>query len=278
MPGGGTNGAGGTNSSNNGQANESSSPPLPAQFEPNGNWIVYVARIEQYFVAYNITEDGRKRAILLTSLSQDVYELLTDLCFPDLPETKALKDICEILKTHYRPKVSVYAERRKFYDAQQNEGESVADYVARLKGLTRHCKLGDSFNQVLRDKFVCGLLRGPLFNKAMELEPTADLAACIEVIVKKEATLDQNVSTVTESVCYIKSNANPCHVCGDTKHKSQSCKFKSYVCRSCNVKGHLARACNKKSGQTKQAGHHYVDFDEDNQLGYDYSEGVERIT
>lgn len=281
MPGGGSSGTGGTNSNQN----DSSNPPLPAQFEAGGNWIVYVARIEQYFVAYNITDDNRKRGILLTSLSQDVYELLMDLCFPILPETKSFKEINEILTKQYKPAVSVYAERRKFYDAGQKQGESVADFLARLRGLTRHCKLGNSFNDVLRDKFVCGLLRGPLFNKAMELEPTADLEACVDAVIRKEATLGQGLSSSTESMHYVKSSSKSCYVCGDASHESKACKFKGYVCRSCNTKGHLAKVCKRKQNQTqdqtKQAGHHYVELDgdghQDEDDDYDYGE-AERIT
>lgn len=67
MPGGSTGGTSSTSSNNN-----DSSLPLPAQFEASGNWIVYVARVEQYFVAYKIDDDNRKRAILLTSLSEGV--------------------------------------------------------------------------------------------------------------------------------------------------------------------------------------------------------------
>lgn len=269
MPGGGSTGTGSTNSSND-------SPPLPVQFEANGNWIVYVARIEQYFVAYNIEDANRKRAILLSSLSEDVYSTLMDLCFPDLPETKSFKEINEILKSHYQPVVCVYAERRKFYEAQQNENESVAEYVARLKGLSRYCKFGSTFNEVLRDKFVCGLLKGPLFNKAVELEPTAKLEACIELVIKKEATLKQNSSEV--SVHYVKRGNESCYVCGDASHKSQACKFKSYVCRSCNTKGHLAKVCKKKQNQTQDQTKrvNYVELDKDSHQ--DRDDDIERIT
>lgn len=268
MTGGSTSGTGSTNSG-------SDSPPLPVQFQANGNWIVYFARIEQYFVAYNIEDANRKRAILLSSLSEEVYSTLMDLCFPDLPATKSFKEINKILEGHCQPVVCVYAERRKFYDAQQSENESVAEYVARLKGLSRYCKFGSSFNDVLRDKFVCGLLKGPLFNKAVELEPTAKLEDCIELVVKKEATLKQNSSEV--SVHYVKRSNESCYVCGDASHKSQACKFKNYICRSCNTKGHLAKVCKNKQNQaqepTKRVDHHYVELDGDyhqDEDDYDY--------
>ncbi|KAG4074725.1 hypothetical protein HA402_008451 [Bradysia odoriphaga] len=126
MPGGNSSGTGDTNSS----GNNNDSPPLPAQFEASGNWMVYVARLEQFFIAYNIKEDNRKRAMLLTLLSEDVYSTLMDVCFPNAPETKTFKEINDILKKQYQPAVCVYAERRNFYNAKQTINESVADYLA----------------------------------------------------------------------------------------------------------------------------------------------------
>lgn len=219
---------------------------------------------------------------MLTSLSLDVYELLLDLCFPGLPEAKSYKEINEILKEHYKPSVSVYAERRKFYEAQQNKCETVANYVARLKGLTRHCKFGTSLKDVLRDKFVCGLLKGPLFNKALELEPTATLEACVEVIVQKEAAMEQSDSMSTESVHYVRSSGISCVVCGDASHKSEECRFKGYVCRSCNTKGHLAKMCKKKRNQTqgksKQISQNFVELDPDEQYNQNDASDDERFT
>lgn len=54
--------------------------PLPMQFGNNNNWIVYADKLDQYFLAYKIIDDNQKRAILLTSLDEDVYETLSDLC------------------------------------------------------------------------------------------------------------------------------------------------------------------------------------------------------
>lgn len=46
------------------------------------------------------------------------------LCISDLLEIKPFKDTGEVLKPHYQPAVSVYAERNNFY-AHENDGEFV---------------------------------------------------------------------------------------------------------------------------------------------------------
>ena len=63
----------------------------------------------------------------------------------------------EILKKHYQPALSVIVERFQFYKRTQKEGESVAEYVAKLKELLTHCQFEAYLNAALRDRLVCGL-------------------------------------------------------------------------------------------------------------------------
>lgn len=159
-------------------------PPLPTPFQADANWNIYAAHIEQYFLAYNITDDNRKRAILLTSLSFGVFSTLWDFYFPDNPATKTYGDICEVLKAHFSH--SVYDERSEFYDAKQQEYESVMDSIARLVGLTRKCRFIEHFDNVLRDKFVCGLLKNAVFNKGIQIEPMVSFEEYVLVALEQE--------------------------------------------------------------------------------------------
>ena len=63
----------------------------------------------------------------------------------------------EILKKHYQLALSVIAERFQFQKRTQKEGESVAEYVAKLKQLSTHCRFEAYLNVALRDRLVCGL-------------------------------------------------------------------------------------------------------------------------
>ncbi|KAL1472089.1 hypothetical protein MTO96_039541 [Rhipicephalus appendiculatus] len=40
---------------------------------------------------------------------------------------------------------------------KQQEGESVREYIADLRRLTKNCNFGDSLNRILRDRIVCGI-------------------------------------------------------------------------------------------------------------------------
>lgn len=162
---------------------------LPVQFQDEYNWNIYAAYIEQYCLADKITNDNRKRAILLSSLSFGVFSKLWDFYFPGNPTTKTFRDICEVLEMH--SKHSVYDERSKFYDAKQQKKESVLEFVVRLVDLTRKCKFVGNFTNVLRDKFVCGLLEGPVYNEVSQLGSTATFEECVEVAIEKEVYIKE---------------------------------------------------------------------------------------
>lgn len=144
--------------------------PLPPIFNLSDDWIIYEARLNQFFLAYDIKDDKRKAAILLTALSNDVFKVLTNVCYPEGPETKTLKDICKVLKGQFSPVVSVYSERIKFYEAMQEDDETVNEWVARLKCLSMNCKFEDYLEEVVKDKFVCGLKKGPLLDRVCEFQ------------------------------------------------------------------------------------------------------------
>lgn len=232
------------NTTSSGDKDTVLSAPLPDQFHGETNWMVYQARIEQFFVAYNITKMERMRAIMLTSLSTDVYEELLKLCFPDLPESKTLKELYGIMKLRYSPYICVLDERVKFYKAEQNKCEPIVAFAARLKGLARYCKFDAYLQDVLRDKFISGLTKGPVASKVLELEHTATFEDCIQVALKKELTAASDKSAEVFKI--VSSTSKRCSVCGKANHESQQCKYKAYECKNCKKKGHLARMCKQK--------------------------------
>ncbi|XP_037047663.1 uncharacterized protein LOC119082294 [Bradysia coprophila] len=286
MPGGST---GGTSGTGTGQAD--TAVPLPATFDESDNWLVYNDKLDQFFIAYGITDDSRKRAILLTSLSEDVYSTLSDLCFPELPGSKTYKDIAGLMKKRFSPIVSIYRERLRFYEAKQKPNEKIVEFCSRLKKLTKYCSFGDYLTQVLRDKFVCGLSKGPVFDKVCEQNATESFETLVEVALKKELADKERTTDDSLEVCKVEQHRNgakpnaskvfnnntsnqstkrSCYACGGSNHLFNACKFKSYKCKNCKVTGHLAKVCKQKSDGQKSSkpqqpkpSNNYINLDDD---------------
>ena len=128
------------------------------------NWLEYVERVEQYFIANEIEAEAKKKGILLTVIGGEAYTLLRSLTEPHSPSQKTYQQIVDILKNHLNPKPIVIAERWKFYQRCQNEGEALKDYLAELRRLSRHCKFEVFLDEAIRDKFVCGMLNPEFAN------------------------------------------------------------------------------------------------------------------
>lgn len=121
------------------------------------NWDSYVDRLGQYFVA-NDVKPAVQVATLITVIGGDAYDLMVNLCTPVKPSEKTYNELVEIMKGHLQPKPSVLAERFKFRQRNQRNEESVAEYAAELKKLTKDCKFNlTSLTENLRDQFVCGI-------------------------------------------------------------------------------------------------------------------------
>ncbi len=96
----------------------------------------YLERLEQFFVANELTDgDEKSKALFLTVVGKKNHTLLMDLCEPSKPSEKKLSELIELMWTHFGPKTNFIAERYKFNTRNQREDESVSEYMASLRKL-----------------------------------------------------------------------------------------------------------------------------------------------
>ena len=100
-------------------------------------WATYVERFEHFVLANEIEEDKRV-VVLLSVVGAKTYGLLRSLIAPDKPGEKDYKDIVDALQGHFSLKPLAIAERYRFHKRDQQEGESVTQYIAVIKKLSEH--------------------------------------------------------------------------------------------------------------------------------------------
>ncbi|KMQ83342.1 enzymatic poly [Lasius niger] len=83
------------------------------------NWETFVERLELYFLANEITDELKRRAILLTKVSTSTYILIRDLCAPSKPKDKTFEELKVLIKQHLSPEPSETMERYKFHKASK---------------------------------------------------------------------------------------------------------------------------------------------------------------
>lgn len=259
-------------------------PPAP-RFEESDDWSIYKQPLDQYFIAYNITEEARKSALLLTAISSNVFRTLVNLCFPDEPNKKSFKDLSEIFKKQFSPIVSIFAERCKFYEARQEENETVTEWLLRIRKLSTQCELNAQLESALRDKFITGMKKGPVLDRMFELAADETLTKCVEAAQKRELTvrhksnvLDVHKLNAQNSKKNSQNFSNgrkqtkspTCFSCGKGDHDFKTCKYKAYKCKQCQQTGHLATVCKKK----KEAKNNFLNIESDDNGNQSSDDGL----
>lgn len=88
------------------------------------DWITYKSKLQQWFIANGIddsTDKGqvKRRAILLSALNENSYQLASNLVLPNTLDAVDFVKIIEALDLHFTPKRCGFAERHHFYNATQ---------------------------------------------------------------------------------------------------------------------------------------------------------------
>ena len=68
--------------------------------ERGEDWSQYIERMEHYFVANDINDAEKKKAILLSACGGATYKLMCDLLAPAKPGEKTFNDLKDAVQTH----------------------------------------------------------------------------------------------------------------------------------------------------------------------------------
>lgn len=164
------------------------------QFDVSDDFIIFKERFENQLEVYGIDNDARS-GILISSLSANVYKMLKSLCDPALPKNKGYDELVKLLLSLFTVKISLLKERKRFYDARQYKTETANNWFLRVKNLSVNCAFGDELEFCLKDRFVCGLQPGPVFDQIAEQEPSAcELALdnLVQLVVSRDELMRQN--------------------------------------------------------------------------------------
>ena len=117
-------------------------------------WTEYVEQLEHYFIANDIVEAKKKRAI---PVGPATFWFIKTLTLPGVPVDFTFEELVDKVRNHFNPTPSSIVKRFEFNTRCQREGENVATFVAALRKISEHCDYGPTLNDMLRDRLVCGI-------------------------------------------------------------------------------------------------------------------------
>ena len=240
------------------------------EFRETSEWSQYVERLDLYFKANEIESEGKKQATLLTVIGPTAYNLLRSLVAPAKPVEKSYAELIKVMQQHQSPVPSEIVERCKFNSRFRKESESVGEFVASLRALAEHCNYGQTLDEMIRDRLVCGIRhdriqRVLLAEKKLTLNKAIEFAQSVEMAEKNVADLQSAQAShdrgATNKVYHKQkfkgppqNETNPqyqrlCGRCGSQPHTNGPCPALKFNCHKCGMKGHFAKVCRKKTSQ-----------------------------
>ena len=105
-------------------------------------WKTWLADFVTFVIANDITDDKRKRALLLFQAGSRVREIFRQL--QDTGEDEDYKKAVDKLNEYFEPQKNRLNEVCKFRQAKQEEGETLDQFHTRLRSLSQTCEFADA--------------------------------------------------------------------------------------------------------------------------------------
>ena len=133
--------------------------PAVQSFNPHGEpsntsqrWEKWKKSFGYFITASGITDDGRKRALLLHLVGEETQEIFET--FPAAEQGESYDEALNTLNNHFKVKKNVPFERSTFNRAKQQTDESIEQFSTRLRKLSLYCEYGDSVDEHIRDRII----------------------------------------------------------------------------------------------------------------------------
>ena len=179
------------------------------------DWPLYMERLEYFFFSTNgISDAGKKQAVQLSVMGVATY-------YSGVTEQAGGENVC-------RTGGSSFAAVQ-----DRGTGESVATYVAELRSLSEFCNFGNTLEEMIRDRLVCGINNRAIqkrllvepkltYVKAVEIAQTTETAAQsmqkLQVKSESDMTPSQPTPAVNKTSATPSGSGPTSYCCGNKGH------------------------------------------------------------
>ena len=110
---------------------------------------------------------------------------MRSLVAPSKPSKKTYQELIAALTAHFSPTPSPIVCRFKFHSRCRQPGKSIAVFVSQLRSLSENCGFGDTLEDMLQDRLVCGI-RDDAIQKRLLAEHDLNFAKAIQIAQSME--------------------------------------------------------------------------------------------
>ena len=236
----------------------------------NSRWKSWKSQLQIFITASGITNAEQKHAILLLTGGEQLSEIWQNFS----EDEKAVNDdedsytkAIELLNKHFELKENIPKSRLKFWELSPDSGETINNFITRLKSQAKHCRFNDDADDHVTTKVLIHIQDRDLKAKLLR-DDNLNLEALIKTVGNyhnKEALIlnrDSNILRTTQkkSTTDNRQTKPTCTRCGIIGHYSRECiKSRDHLCTICKRTGHFEAQCffkNEPRGRTSPKRNH----------------------
>ncbi len=245
------------------------------QNELSERWKRWKRSFDIYIRAKSVTNDSQKIALLLHSGGLEVQDLYFTLLGDRSESDLNYEQVDKMLTDHFTPKRNIPYERHLFRKMQQQQNETIDQFVYRLRQKAQYCDFTD-VDENIRDQVVekCSsdIIRRKFLERAdtNTLSQLQELARSIEAVEQQMSSMKitGNADTVnaigkgkssfskkaSKTSKGEKGKSGKCYRCGESGHYAydKSCPAKKEKCKKCGLLGHFSKVCHTKQEKYKK--------------------------
>ena len=218
--------------------------------------------VETLFSCQREYRDAEREIFFLAVIGPNAYKLLSSMVAPEKPGEKTFTDLVDVMTQHHSPPPSEIVQRYRFHTRFRRQGETVAMYLSELRALAQWCKFGDTLDDMLRDRLVCGvneetIQRRLLAEAGLTLKKSPEIAQGLEAAARNVREIQRKPGELTNAAGRFQTEvhevsrqrSSSCFRCGKDSHRAAQCPFRTAQCYNCGKVGHIKVVCpSKKPG------------------------------
>ncbi|XP_045162004.2 uncharacterized protein LOC123526819 [Mercenaria mercenaria] len=234
-------------------------------------WEKWVGRLENLLVGMAITNDGRKRALLLHYAGERVYDIYDAEKGTSEETFEATKTV---LTNYFAPKKNVQMEIYEFRSYEQTNSQTLDEYVTELRTLAKNFEFIDCDAEILQQLIQhckSNRLRRALREPDKTLAEILALGRSLELSEEQAQVMEKERESVNAinrgrskpsrgkgkqrpQKSFSESNhswhtnrsSQKCRNCGGEYPHRNSCPAKGKLCNYCKKPNHFMKVCMKK--------------------------------
>ena len=189
-------------------------------------WDKWKAEFELYVAASGVEDKVQKRALLLHLAGPGVREIFKTYSAEVRGDNKEFDKAMKCLSDHFKVRKNVPPARQKLLASKPNPGETINNFVTRLKSLAEHCDYGEEEDNQVRDIVISHITNKELKGKFYR---------------------EENLSLTRLLEAAKQPWQGKCWRCDKTGHMAKDCKVsRNHTCSKCGKRGHMEVCCHTK--------------------------------